>query len=226
MRIDIVSGLPNLLKSPLEESIIKRSIEKKLVEIYIHDIRDYATDKHKTIDDSPYGGGAGMILKIEPVFKLIENLKKERKYNEIIYLSPVGEKHHQRLANELSLNDNLMLLCGHYKGIDQRIIDSLVTKEISIGDYVLTGGELAALVVVDSVVRLIPGVIGDSESLLSDSFQDGLLDAPYYTKPAEFCGMKVPEELLSGDHKIIQEWRYRESLKITKDRRKDILENN
>jgi tRNA (guanine37-N1)-methyltransferase len=226
MRIDIISGLPNLMNSPLDESIIKRSIEKGLAEIFVHDLRQYTTDKHRTIDDTPYGGGAGMILKIEPVYKCVEKLKSERKYDEIIYLSAAGEKYRQKIANELSLKENLILLCGHYKGIDQRIIDSMITREISIGDYILTGGELPALIIVDSVVRLIPGVIGDGESLLTDSFQDGLLDAPYYTRPAEFNGLKVPEELLTGDHKIIQEWRYKESIKITKNRRKDLLENN
>jgi tRNA (guanine37-N1)-methyltransferase len=222
MRIDILSGLPNLLRSPLEESIIKRAVEKKLVQIEIHNIRDYSTDKHKTIDDTPYGGGAGMIMKIEPVFKCISKLKSERSYDEIIYLSAAGEQYCQKTANDLSLKNNLILLCGHYKGIDNRIIESLITKEISIGDYVLTGGEIPALVIVDSIVRLIPGAIGDSESLLSDSFQGEYLDSPHYTKPAEFMGMKVPEVLLNGNHDKIKKWREKQSLDLTLKRKKII----
>ncbi|MBU1299761.1 MAG: tRNA (guanosine(37)-N1)-methyltransferase TrmD [Bacteroidetes bacterium] len=223
MRIDIVSGLPKLLSSPLNNSIINRAKKSKKVLIRIHNLRKHAHDRHRTIDDTPYGGGAGMILKPEPVFECIENLQKRRKYDEIIYLTADGERFNQKIANELSLQKNLILLCGHYKGIDDRIRQKLITREISIGDYVLTGGELAALVVVDAVVRLVPGVVGDSESLLSDSFQDGLLDAPYYTKPLEYKGLKVPEVLLSGDHKKIEKWRQEQRLKKTRERRPDLL---
>jgi tRNA (guanine37-N1)-methyltransferase len=226
MRIDILSGLPNILRSPLEESIVKKAIEKNYVEIVIHDLRKYTHDKHRTIDDTPYGGGSGMILKVEPIFECIERLKSERKYDEIIYLTPTGDKFDQQMANNLSLKENLIFLCGHYKGIDNRVIEFLITKEISIGDYVLTGGEIPALAIVDSVIRLIPGVIGDGESLLSDSFQNRYLDAPYYTKPAEYKGMKVPDVLLNGDHKKIQEWRDNQSMNLTLKRRKDLLENN
>jgi tRNA (guanine37-N1)-methyltransferase len=186
MRIDIISGLPKLLSSPLNNSIIKRAKKKKKVIIRAHDLRKYTHDRHKTIDDTPYGGGAGMILKPEPIYECIKALQKKKRYDEVIYLTADGEKFNQTIANELSLKENLILLCGHYKGIDERIRQTLITREISIGDYVLTGGELAALVVVDAIVRLLPGVVGDSESMLSDSFQDGLLDAPFYTKPPEY----------------------------------------
>lgn len=223
MRIDIVSGLPKLLASPLNESIIKRAKQKSLVEIHIHDLRDYAHDKHRTIDDSPYGGGAGMILKPEPVFECIEKLKKERPYDEVIYVTADGMKFDQKMANELSLKKNLLILCGHYKGVDERVREALITKEISIGDYVLTGGELTSLVVVDAVVRLIPGVLSDGESLLTDSFQDGLLDAPSYTRPAEYRGMEVPEVLVSGNHEEIAEWRHKQRVKKTRSRRRDLL---
>lgn len=225
MRIDIVTGLPKLLSSPLQESILRRAQEKKLVEIVVHDLRDYTHDKHKTIDDTPYGGGSGMILKAEPIFECIETLKREREYDEVIFLSPEGERFTQNLANQLSLKDNLLLLSGHYKGIDDRVRQALVTKEISIGDYVLTGGELASAVIVDAVVRLVPGVLNASESALSDSFQDGLLGYPEYTRPAEFRGMKVPDQLLSGDHKEIERWRSEQRLKRTGERRKDLLES-
>lgn len=188
MRIDIVTGFPKLLSSPLNESMVKRAQEKGLVQIAMHDLRDYATDRHRTIDDTPFGGGAGMVLKAEPVFACIEQLQQERRYDEIIYLSPDGERFTQQWANQLSLKNNLLLLAGHYKGIDERIRQALVTRELSIGDYVLTGGELPALVVVDAVVRLIPGVLNDGESLLDDSFQNDLLGAPCYTRPAEFRG--------------------------------------
>jgi tRNA (guanine37-N1)-methyltransferase len=222
MRIDVISGLPNLMRSPLEESIIKRAVENKIIEIVIHNLRDYSTDKHKTIDDTPYGGGAGMILRIEPVHKLITKLKSERTYDEVIYLTPAGELFTQKMANQLSLKNNLIVFCGHYKGVDNRIIESMITKEISIGDYVLTGGEIPALVLIDSVVRLIPGAIGDSESLLSDSFQGENLDSPYYTKPAEFLGMKVPEVLLNGDHEKIRKWREEQALQLTLKRKKTV----
>lgn len=226
MRIDIVTGLPRLLESPLTESMIRRAQDQKLVEIVVHDLRTYATDKHRTIDDAPYGGGAGMIMKAEPVFACIEALQRERRYDEIVYLTPEGEPHSQKLANEFSLKTNLLFLCGHYKGIDERIREALVTREVSIGDYVVTGGELPALVVIDSVVRLIPGVVHDGESLLTDSFQNGVLDAPQYTRPVEIKGMRVPEVLLSGNHKEIAAWREERQLERTRERRKDLLEHS
>lgn len=225
MRIDIISGLPKLLSSPLNNSIIKRAKKKNKVVIRAHDLRKYAHDRHKTIDDTPYGGGAGMILKPEPIFECIEALQKKRKYDEVIYLTADGEKFNQTIANELSLQENIILLCGHYKGIDDRVRQTLITREISIGDYVLTGGELAALILVDAVVRLLPGVVGDSESMLNDSFQDGLLDAPFYTKPPEYKGLKVPEVLLSGNHKEIDKWRNEQRLNKTKQRRPDLIKH-
>ncbi|MEX1276021.1 MAG: tRNA (guanosine(37)-N1)-methyltransferase TrmD [Bacteroidota bacterium] len=223
MRIDIVTGLPKLLESPFEESILKRGQEKGKIGIVVHDLRDYAHDKHKTIDDTPYGGGSGMVLKPEPIFECVEHLSRERTYDEVIFLSPEGKKFDQRLANDLSLKSNLLLICGHYKGVDERVRETLVTMEISIGDYVLTGGELAAAVLVDTIVRLVPGVLNDSESALSDSFQDGLLGWPEYTRPPEFRGKKVPEVLLSGDHSEIQAWREQQRLERTKTRRGDLL---
>lgn len=223
MRIDIVTGFPKLLRSPLSESIIRQAKKKKLVTIRVHDLRKYTHDRHKTIDDTPYGGGAGMILKPEPLFECMESLQKKRKYDEVVYVTADGELFNQKLANELSLMQSLIILCGHYKGIDERVRQKLVTREISIGDYVLTGGELAALVVVDAVVRLLPGVLGDSESMLTDSFQDGLLDAPSYTKPVEYSGLRVPDVLLSGDHKAIDRWRHAQRLERTRTRRKDLL---
>ena len=225
-RIDIVTGLPGILTSPLGESIIKRAQDKKLVEIVVHDLRDHTHDKHRTIDDTPYGGGAGMILKAEPVFACVETLQSQRAYDDVIYLTADGEPLTQRIANELSLKTNLLLLCGHYKGIDERIREALVTREISIGDYVLTGGEIPGLVLVDAVVRLIPGVLGDGESLLTDSFQSDGLDAPQYTRPADFRGMKVPGVLLSGNHQDISRWREEQSLKRTQTRRKDLIEHS
>jgi len=207
MRIDIITGLPKLLESPLQESILKRAQEKKIVEIVVQDLRVFTHDKHHTIDDTPYGGGAGMVLKPEPFFECVESLKAQRQYDDVIFLSADGVVLTQKIATELSLKNNLMLLCGHYKGVDQRVRESLVTREISIGDYVLTGGELAAAVVVDAVVRLIPGVLNDGESALTDSFQDGLLGCEQFTRPAEFRGLAVPEVLLSGDHKEIDRWR-------------------
>ncbi len=224
MRIDIVTGLPRLLESPFEESILKRAREKGKIEIVVHDVRDFAHDKHKTIDDSPYGGGAGMVLKPEPLFECVEHLKSQRAYDEIIFMSADGEKLQQQMANELSLKSNLLIICGHYKGVDDRVRQALVTREISIGDYVLTGGELAAAVLVDAVVRLVPGVLNDAESALSDSFQDGLLGAPEYTRPPEYRGMKVPEVLISGNHKEIEAWRYEQRLQRTKQRRADLLD--
>lgn len=216
MRIDIVTGLPKLLESPSQESILKRAQEKKIVEIVVHDLRAYTHDKHNTIDDTPYGGGAGMVLKPEPFFECVEELKKQRSYDEVIFLTADGEVLTQKIAIELSLKKNLILLCGHYKGVDQRVREALVTREISIGDYVLTGGELAAAVVTDSIVRLIPGVLNDGESALTDSFQDGLLGCPQYTRPAEYRGMKVPDMLLSGDHREIEKWRQEQRENRTK----------
>lgn len=223
IRFDIVTGFPRLLRGPLNESIIRQAKKKKLVTIRVHDLRKYTHDRHKTIDDTPYGGGAGMILKPEPVFECIDALTARRPYDEIIYLSADGEKLDQKLANTLSLRSNIALICGHYKGIDDRIRQALVTREISIGDYVLTGGELAALVLVDAVTRLVPGVIGDGESLLTDSFQGTLLDHPHYTRPPEYRSMRVPDVLLSGDHRNIERWRREEQMKRTRERRNDLL---
>jgi tRNA (guanine37-N1)-methyltransferase len=224
MRIDIVTGFPGLMAGPLDQSILGKAREKKIVEIVVHDLRDYAPDRHRTIDDAPYGGGAGMILKAEPVFALIESLMKQRRYDDVIYLSADGERFTQQSANALSMKDALILLCGHYKGIDERIRQSLVTREISIGDYVLTGGELPALVLIDALVRLIPGALHDGESMLTDSFQDGLLDAPSFTRPPEFRGMRVPEVLLSGNHEEIAAWRMAQRRSRTQERRTDLME--
>ena len=223
MRIDIISAVPQLLASPLNESILKRAQQFNLAEIVVHDLRSYAHDKHKIIDLPPYGGGAGMILKPEPIFECVEKLQSERTYDEVIYVTADGERFDQKMANQLSLKKNLIILCGHYKGIDQRVREKLITKEISIGDYVLTGGELAAMVISDAIVRLIPGVIGDGESALTDSFQDGLLDAPSYTRPEEFRGMKVPEILLGGNHKEVAKWKDQQRKAKTEQRRKDLL---
>jgi tRNA (guanine37-N1)-methyltransferase len=223
MRIDIVTGLPKLLESPLQESILRRAQEKGKVELYVHDLREYTHDKHKTIDDTPFGGGAGMVLKPEPVFECVEMLQKARSYDEVILLAADGEKLTQPLANELSLKQNIILICGHYKGVDERVREVLVTRAMSIGDYVLTGGELAAAVVVDAVVRLVPGVLNDSESALSDSFQDGLLGAPQYTRPPDYRGMKVPDVLLSGNHSDIERWRQDQRQHRTQDRRSDLI---
>jgi tRNA (guanine37-N1)-methyltransferase len=226
MRIDIISVLPDLLTGPLSESIIKRAQDKGLAEIVLHNLRDYSTNKYKSVDDYPYGGGAGMVIMIEPVSKCIEKLKSERNYDEIIFMTPDGLTFNQSIANNLSLYKNLIILCGHYKGVDQRVRDKYITMEISIGDYVLTGGELAAAVVCDSVIRLIPGVLNDETSALSDSFQDNLLAPPVYTRPAEFNGQKVPEILLSGNTKAIEQWRHEESVKRTKEKRPDLLDSN
>lgn len=223
IRIDILTALPKLLESPLRESILKRATAKGVVEIVVHDLREFTHDKHHTLDEPPYGGGAGMILKPEPIFECIDVLTAERTYDEIIYMTADGERFTQGVANELSLSRNIILLCGHYKGIDERVREALITRELSIGDYVLTGGELAALVVTDAVVRLIPGAIGDGESALTDSFQDGLLDCPHYTRPPEYRGMAVPEVLLSGDHKKIAAWRDEQRLQRTKTRRADLF---
>jgi len=224
MRIDIISAVPPLLASPLEESLIKRARDNGIVEIVIHNLRDYGLGKYHQIDDDPFGGGAGMVLRVEPIFTLIRKLQSERTYDEIIFLTPDGKTFEQSDANELSLKNNLLFLCGRYKGIDERIRQAFITKEISIGDYVLTGGELPALVVIDAIVRLLPGTIHDSESAMLDSFQTGLLDAPLYTRPAEFEGMKVPEILQSGDHEKIREWRHEEAMRRTQERRPDLLD--
>lgn len=226
MRIDVVTGHPRLLASPLQESMLRRAQELGLVEIVVHDLRDYTADRHRTIDDTPYGGGAGMVLKPEPVFACIEGLTGARSYDAVIYLAADGEPYTQHTATELSLTQNLILLCGHYKGVDERIRQALITREISIGEYVLTGGELPALVVIDSVVRLLPGVLHDGESLLDDSFQDGLLGAPSYTRPVEFRGMRVPEVLLSGNHREIAVWRRTEQERRTAERRGDIFQRD
>lgn len=223
MRIDIVSGVPALVEPLLSESIIGRARAKGVVEIYVHNLHDYAEDRFKHIDDTPFGGGAGMIIKCAPVFACIEKLLAERDYDHVIYASPDGEMLDQTMANGLSLAKNIIILAGHYKGIDQRIRDILVTKEISIGDYVLSGGELPALVMVDSIVRLLPGAIGDAESALEDAFQQGLLDAPHYTRPADFRGTRVPDVLLSGNHAEIRKWREKQALEKTRARRPDLL---
>ena len=223
MRIDILTVVPELLASPLNESILKRAQEKGLVEIHIHNIRDYTEDKHRTTDDYPFGGEAGMVMKIEPIYRCIEALKAEREYDEVIYTSPDGIRYDQHEANRLSTLDNLIILCGHYKGIDYRIREHLITKEISIGDYVLTGGELAAAVMADAIVRIIPGVISDEQSALSDSFQDNLLAAPVYTRPADYKGWKVPDILLSGHEAKIKEWELQQSLERTRKLRPDLL---
>jgi tRNA (guanine37-N1)-methyltransferase len=223
MRIDIITALPKLLESPFSNSILSKAIDKKLIAIEIHDLRKYSNDKHKKIDDYQFGGGAGMVMMIEPIFKCISKLKNERDYDEIIYLSPDGENLNQKTCNSLSLKKNLIILCGHYKGIDHRIRENLITKEISIGDYVLTGGELAAAVLCDSIIRLIPGVLGDETSALTDSFQDNLLAAPIYTRPREFNGWKVPDVLFSGNFPKIEKWREEKAIENTKKNRPDLL---
>lgn len=223
MRIDIITVLPALLESPLSHSIVKRARERSLAQIVIHDLRQYGKGKYKQTDDYPFGGGAGMVLMIEPVYRLIQDLKKERSYDEIIYTSPDGLTFTQKEANRISCLNNIILLCGHYKGIDQRIRDHLVTRELSIGDYVLTGGELAAAVITDAVVRLLPGAMSDGESALTDTFQDNLLAPPVYTRPATFKGWRVPEVLLSGDPVKIQQWQEKESLSRTERLRPDLL---
>ena len=225
MRIDIISAVPKLLESPFNHSIIKRAKENGFLEIKIHDLRDYGLGNYKQIDDTQFGGGAGMVLMIEPITNCIQKLQSERKYDEIIYMTPDAKTLNQTIANTLSLRENILILTGHYKGIDQRIRDKYITKEISIGDYVLTGGELAAAVLVDSIVRLIPGVIGDEQSALTDSFQDNLLSPPVYTRPAEFEGMKVPDILLSGNFPKIDEWRTEKAYERTKEIRPDLLKD-
>lgn len=224
MRIDILTVVPELLTSPLNESILHRAQEKGLVQIVVHNLHDYAHDRRKTTDDYPFGGEAGMVLKCEPVFELIEKLQSERHYDEIIYTSPDGVRYDQHEANRLSTLDNIIILCGHYKGIDQRVRDHLITREISIGDYVLTGGELAAAIIADAVVRVVPGVIGDEQSALSDCFQDDMLSAPIYTRPAEYKGWKVPEILLSGNEAKIKNWEMEQAMERTQRLRPDLLE--
>jgi len=223
MRIDILTLFPEMFEGPFSHSIIKRAVENNFVEIAIHDIRDHSTDKHRRVDDYPYGGGAGMVLMVEPIARCIEHLKSERPYDEIIFLTPDGEPFNQEMSNRLSTAGNLILLCGHYKGVDERIRQYFITCEISIGDYVLSGGELPAAVLCDSIVRLIPGVLGDETSALSDSFQDGLLSPPVYTRPADFKGLKVPGILLSGHEKKIYEWRHEKAVERTRIRRPDLL---
>jgi len=223
MHIDILTVLPELLESPFQHSIMKRAQEKGLLIVQVHHLRKWAVNEYGQVDDYQYGGGAGMVMMCEPLAKAIEQLSKEKEYDEIIYLTPDGEKLNQQIANTLSLKQNLLLICGHYKGIDERIREHFVTKEISIGDYVLSGGELPAAILVDAIGRLIPGVLNDETSALFDSFQDNLLAPPVYTRPEDFRGWKVPDTLMSGDHKKIEEWRYEQSLQRTKERRPDLL---
>ena len=222
MRIDIITVVPEILKSPFESSILKNSIDKGIVNVKIHNLREYSNNKYKSVDDYQFGGGAGMVLMIEPIDKCISKLKNERQYDEVIYLSPDGEKLNQSIANKFSMLNNIIILCGHYKGIDQRIRDNLITKEVSIGDYVLSGGELAAAILCDSIIRLIPGVIGDETSALTDSFQDNLLSSPIYTRPREYKGWEVPEILISGNTEKIEKWRMEKAIEVTKNKRPDL----
>jgi len=223
MRIDIITVLPELLRSPFSDSIIKRAQDRGVVEINIINLRDYSTDRHRSVDDYPFGGGAGMVMMIEPVYNCITHLTSQRTYDDIIYTSPDGIPFSQPLANELSMKENIIILAGHYKGVDQRIRERLITREISIGDYVLTGGELPAAVITDAIVRLLPGSISDAESALSDSFQDDLLAPPVYTRPAEFMGWRVPEILLGGNTGEIEKWRFEESVRLTREKRPGLL---
>ena len=225
MRIDIVTIHPKLLKSPFEHSILQRAIDKKIVEIRLHDIRTYSTDKHKKVDDYQFGGGAGMVICIQPIADCIEQLKSERNYDAVVYMTPDGERLDQSISNHYSTFENIIILCGHYKGVDQRIRDHYITHELSIGDFVLTGGELAAALFCDSIIRLIPGVISDETSALTDSFQDNLLAPPVYTRPAEYNNWKVPEILLSGNFPKIEEWRHEQAIERTKKRRPDLLDS-
>ena len=225
MRIDIITVLPELLKSPFEASILKRAIDAGLVEIYFHNIRDYTSDKYKSIDDTQFGGGAGMVMMVEPIDKCMSKLKSERDYDEVIYMTPDGETLKQSIANQISLKENIIILCGHYKGVDQRVRDHFITREISIGDYVLSGGELAAAVLCDAVIRLIPGVLGNETSALTDSFQDNLLAPPIYTKPRNYKGWKVPELLFGGNLPEIEKWREEQAYLRTKERRPDLLDD-
>ncbi|MDS1031300.1 tRNA (guanosine(37)-N1)-methyltransferase TrmD [Porphyromonadaceae sp. NP-X] len=223
MRIDIISAVPQLLESPLNHSIVKRAQEKGLVEIFIHNLHDYSYDKRRNVDDYAFGFSAGMVLKVEPIDRVISKLMQERYYDEIIYTSPDGEMFNQKMANQLSLFQNIIILCGHYKGVDQRVRDHLITREISVGDYVLTGGELPAAIMTDAIVRLLPGAIGDETSALFDSFQDNLLAPPVYTRPADFKGWKVPDVLLSGHEANIQQWLHEQSVERTRKQRPDLL---
>lgn len=223
MRFDVLTILPELLQSPLSHSIVKRAQERKIVEIHIHNIRDYSPYKHRQVDDYPYAGKGGMVLMVEPIYRAISHLKSQVQYDEIIYTSPDGERFDQKLANELSLKKNILILCGHYKGVDHRVREHLITREISIGDYVLTGGELAAAVMIDCIVRLLPGAINDEMSALSDSFQDNLLAPPVYTRPAEFNGWRVPDILLSGNDKAIEQWKLEQAIERTRRLRPDLL---
>ncbi len=224
MHIDIITVLPELLESPFQHSILKRGQEKGLLKVEVHDLRAFGLGKHKQVDDYQYGGGAGMVMMVEPLMKCIEHLQKDRTYDEIIFMTPDGKRFDQPMANRLSMQENLLILCGHYKGIDERIREHFVTREISIGDFVLSGGELPAALLVDAIGRLIPGVLNDETSALFDSFQDSLLAPPVYTRPAEYRGWQVPEVLLSGNFAAIDEWRYEQSMKRTKERRPDLLE--
>lgn len=226
MRIDILSAVPDLMQSFFAHSILQRAKDRGLLEIHLHNIHDYSLKKFKQIDDYQFGGGAGMVMSIEPILACIENLQKDRKYDEIIFMTPDGELLEQKMVNSLSLKENIIILCGHYKGIDERLREHVITREISIGSYVLSGGELPAAVLVDAIGRLIPGVLNDETSALTDSFQDNLLAPPVYTRPADYKGWKVPDILLSGNDKLIEEWRYQQSLERTKSRRPDLLEND
>lgn len=225
MRIDILTLFPGMFDGVLGSSILKRAIDKGFLEVFTHDIRDYSNDKHRRVDDYPFGGGAGMVMMVEPIARCIEHLKCQRNYDAIIMTAPDGETFNQHKANQLSMFNNIMILCGHYKGIDERVREMFITEEVSIGDYVLSGGELAAMVMTDAIARVIPGVISDGASALSDSFQDNLLSAPVYTRPSDYNGHKVPEVLLSGNDRLISEWRYEQQLSRTRERRPDLLEN-
>ncbi len=225
MRIDIITVLPNLMESPLNTSILKRAQDKGLVEINLHNLRDYSLNNQKSIDDYAFGGGAGMVMQIQPIADCIEKLQAERKYDEIIYMTPDGETMKQGMVNTLSLKENIIILAGHYKGVDERIRELFITKEVSIGDFVLTGGELPAAILSDAIIRLIPGVISDETSALTDSFQDGLLAPPVYTRPEDYKGLKVPEILLGGNHSAIEKWREEKAIERTKERRPDLLED-
>jgi tRNA (guanine37-N1)-methyltransferase len=226
MRIDIISAVPQLLDSPFSHSILKRAEEKGLVEVIVHDLRDYSLDRHRKIDDYAFGGGAGMVMQIEPIERCINKLKSERTYDEVIYMSPDGDLFNQKTANRMSRLENLIILCGHYKGVDERVREHLITKEISIGDYVLTGGELGAAVVADSIIRLIPNVLNNETSALTDSFQDDLIAPPVYTRPAEYNGWKVPDILISGNDKLVDEWRMDQSIQRTKERRPNLMDED
>ncbi len=225
LRIDILTIFPEMFDGPFSHSIVKRAIAKELVEIHLHNIRDYSTSKHKNVDDYPFGGGSGMVMMIQPIADCIEALSAERHYDEVIFMTPDGELYDQKLANRLSLHGNIIILCGHYKGIDERIREKYITREISIGDYVLSGGELAAAILADSIIRLVPGVLNDETSALSDSFQDGLISPPVYTRPADYQGMKVPDILLSGNEKEINKWKLEMAIERTRQRRPDLLDD-